>query len=525
MAYNPITGEFEAGGQTYDAPTAGVGMAMTGMSAVGADVPLAFRLMENMPGITALAGHNARRFSNTMFRGGFLDVDAGASARKVARAQRLGGTVGGVAQPAQANSFLFGNRRFSGGVPANKTPLFKQSRVTNFTLRPRIFNRMGSVTQLSGVANQGFYTPFQGGSFLESMFGNRARSKAIAAGMLPAGSDETMFSGGVLGRVSTMSRVYSMENKLSRLEDAAARPGTSARKAARLDRRINKISGRLEGLDKNVVTMSKQVGRAGSLAPTVVGQMADDAIATIGVSSSRAAAMRPSIMDDIIMGGYADDALAKGVGSNRLRAISDTSKGFISRSITEYMGTMLRPSDFVGSNAYNALQRNIVSAITPLDNGAMNLAAGQASQAKVARFLAGESVDDLGKFGVRSLSALSKTAAASGQKAVALRLAGAAGSRALGMAIPGLNVIATASMVYDLTKLAATGVVAAGNFAKDAVKSMQGSIHKPLFGMGYQDNEVAATSRARGVMAIQNSRLNARSTLGSEASMMAAHFG
>jgi hypothetical protein len=46
-----------------------------------------------------------------------------------------------------------------------------------------------------------------------------------------------------------------------------------------------------------------------------------------------------------------------------------------------------------------------------------------------------------------------------------------------------------------------------------------------MFGTGFKDNEVAATSRARGVMAIQNSRLNARSLLGSEASMMAAHFG
>jgi hypothetical protein len=54
---------------------------------------------------------------------------------------------------------------------------------------------------------------------------------------------------------------------------------------------------------------------------------------------------------------------------------------------------------------------------------------------------------------------------------------------------------------------------------------MKGTINKPLFGMGYKDTEVAATSRARGVMAIQNSQLNARSALGSEASMMAAHFG
>lgn len=213
------------------------------------------------------------------------------------------------------------------------------------------------------------------------------------------------------------------------------------------------------------------------------------------------------------------------IRSNRLKAISDSSTGLISRSITEYMGTMLDPRQFQGTKAFMSLERNIISALAPMaDDGTIKIAAGQAARTKAAGFLAGTS-DDLGKFGVRSLASLSKTAAASGQKMVATKLAAAAGSRALGLAIPGLNVIATASMVYDLTKLAATGVVAAGNFAKDAVKSMQGSIHKPLFGMGYQDNEVAATSRARGVMAIQNSRLNARSTLGSEASMMAAHFG
>jgi hypothetical protein len=93
------------------------------------------------------------------------------------------------------------------------------------------------------------------------------------------------------------------------------------------------------------------------------------------------------------------------------------------------------------------------------------------------------------------------------------------------MAIPGLNLLATASLVYDLGKMGGEVVKSGINLAKDAVKSMKGSMDKPLFGMGYKDNEVAATSRSRGVMAIQNSRLNARSALGSEAGMMASHFG
>ena len=99
------------------------------------------------------------------------------------------------------------------------------------------------------------------------------------------------------------------------------------------------------------------------------------------------------------------------------------------------------------------------------------------------------------------------------------------GARAAAMAIPGLQFVAAASFVYDLGKMAGEVVKSGINLARDANKSLQGSINKPMFGMGYRDTEAAATSRARGVMAIQNSRLNARSVLGSEAAMMASHFG
>jgi hypothetical protein len=59
----------------------------------------------------------------------------------------------------------------------------------------------------------------------------------------------------------------------------------------------------------------------------------------------------------------------------------------------------------------------------------------------------------------------------------------------------------------------------------EAAQSVKGSLDKPVMGMGFKDNTVASTSRQRGVAAIANSRLNARSMLGSEASMMSAHFG
>ena len=92
-------------------------------------------------------------------------------------------------------------------------------------------------------------------------------------------------------------------------------------------------------------------------------------------------------------------------------------------------------------------------------------------------------------------------------------------------AMKAFNAVGTASIVYDLGKGVGKMMMGGVNLGKDALKSMQGSMNKPLFGAGFKDNEVAATSRSRGVMAIQNSRLNARSALGSEGAMMAAHFG
>lgn len=121
-------------------------------------------------------------------------------------------------------------------------------------------------------------------------------------------------------------------------------------------------------------------------------------------------------------------------------------------------------------------------------------------------------------YGVRGAANIARYGGKEGAKLVGTRV----GIAALNFANP----ILTAAAVYDISKMAATAVIGGGaRFARDAMKSMQGSINKPAFGMGYVDNEVAATSRARGVSAIQNSRLNARSALGSEAGMMASHFG
>lgn len=96
--------------------------------------------------------------------------------------------------------------------------------------------------------------------------------------------------------------------------------------------------------------------------------------------------------------------------------------------------------------------------------------------------------------------------------------------------LPIMDVAMTAWLIYDLAKLGAGMardfvVKPAVQFAKEGVSSVMGDVRRgPLEG-SFKDNSAAMTSRSRGVAAIQNSRLNARSFLGAEAGAMAAHFG
>jgi hypothetical protein len=135
-------------------------------------------------------------------------------------------------------------------------------------------------------------------------------------------------------------------------------------------------------------------------------------------------------------------------------------------------------------------------------------------------------VSETGKrAGVGALkSGLGKAIEAGGAKA-GVRFGSAIGMKAVGMAIPGVNVLMAAMMVHDIAQMGMELVKGGADLAKDGIVSMKGSIDKPVMGMGFRDNEIAATSRARGVQAIQNSRLNGRSILGSEAASAFAHYG
>lgn len=461
MPLNPMTGQFEYGGGSYDMPTMGTGMAASGMEAIGADVPLAFRLMENMPGITSMALFNARRFANTMEKGGYRDVldpNAKVSRGKARRARRTGAFMpddvnipsrGIVAQTGDQR-FLFGRAR--GASRAGKTPFLKQSLGINFP-RLRNINRVASLNQLSGVANAGSYTPFQGMSFLDSMLKKRQFMQDARAG-LGVSDDTAMLSGGVLGRLSTMGKSYSAEMTRAR---AMGSRNPLRRRAA------NKATKTIGGIDRSL---------------NILGQSS-----TSGLTMNQRVALTAG---GKLTSGFLDDVASLLDGD------------LISKGVT--------PKGFAGpSTASQARYRAMFEKALGGPGSAVDDAVN-ALNSKTVREMAGKAFK-------------------AGEKKVALKLGGRFAAAQYAKVATPVNIVGTAAMVYDLGKMAATGIVSAGNFAKEAVKSMQGSMRKPLFGMGYQDNEVAATSRSRGVMAIQNSRLNARSMLGAEAGMMAAHFG
>ena len=211
----------------------------------------------------------------------------------------------------------------------------------------------------------------------------------------------------------------------------------------------------------------------------------------------------PSVYDKAMLSLRAGGTEARGVAGNLL-ASSMAGKG------TQYLGGYFRGAQgFARAGGLSeAAEKGALRAVSHLDEAfakiGIKTSAQTALEGGVLKNLTGKQI--------------LKTIGTSGGAKVL-------GARAAAMAIPGLQFVAAASFVYDLGKMAGEVVKSGINLARDANKSLQGSINKPMFGMGYKDTEAAATSRARGVMAIQNSRLNARSVLGSEAAMMASHFG
>ena len=551
------------------------------MDVSGIQAPLAMRMMENMPGIATSVGFSTARGTNTLMRGGFMDYKYAKGSRMANKFRVMDQT--GVLSARNKANFVGGGRiaggngilgrrasrlasqgsssGIAGGLlgaqPTQKAGFLRGARVNNVTARPRALGRFHS---LSTFSQGGTYTPFGASGFL----GNTSigRKVAASAGATPA-AGESAFGPGLLSFVGS-------GRKADLLERRAAGAGRGAARAQR----------KLDILDRNIRSLATMNNPGLAAEKTLPGVIRHDLTTQLRVPSGQRVIMggRAYTGGQFLPGGAA--MLEPNVKTGRLHVRKGKSfAGTSKRGPQMYYGQGAGPAGRAArsgagqmvpfSNQFRDVNVQFGQNISILDDGLKNGSRGNLLASSMSgegtRYMAGYFRGAQGYAGVAGLEgkalggaekAVAHMAEALGQKQIAGKVgldaashvletgafkslggkgvmealgtkAGAKvlGARAAALAIPGLNVLATASLVYDLGKMAGEVVKSGINLAKDSAKSIQGDINKPLFGMGYKDTEAAATSRSRGVMAIQNSRLNARSMLGSEGAMMAAHYG
>lgn len=461
--------------------------------------PLLARISEDLPGFASAAGFASLRGSNTILRGGFMDGTRKTDAVR----QKLGMTgrgekfrifQGDELSKANKRQFVGGGKRFSPfknravakAQAGNSQFLLKSSRVNFATARPRALTRFHS---LSVFGQNAGYTPFGGAGFIGKA--KPVRSAFEKAG-ITAGDKESLLGPGTLSFISAGRKADMLEKKAI---------GGSSRAAAKLAKAQTQIN-RLASMNNPALLET--------ISPVQIAKNMGGRVGMSGIpAKDRLAAARAAGPTNFIKNAQAGGPV-RGVSGN-LMASSMAGEG--SRYLAGYFRGAQGFADVAGLEG-----RALKGAQLAKTHMAEALhSAGIVNKGGAAR-MATEALGEKGVFKTLGKEGVLK---ALGTKSGAKVL----GARALGMAIPGVNVVMAASMLYDLGKMAGDVVKSGINLAKDAVVSMKGDIAKPMFGMGYRDTEAAATSRSRGVMAIQNSQLNARSALGNEGAMMAAHFG
>ena len=455
------------------------------------EAPLYARLIETMPGIATSIGFGVHRGSNTLLRGGFMDDLDGKSSRFSARRAKSHRIIqNGNLSGSASSQFLRGGSRNTAG----KTPMFKSGRVNTATLRPRAFGRLHSMSSFADPSLNA-YSPFQMSAMLNK--GKTGQKLLSSMGIDDLQPGETAFGPGLLSGITAGRRVDVLERK------ALNGSSRAAKKLAKADKALNAL-GKMNNptLTKPTIIRGSTGMGAGYTAPysniSYGASFSDDAM-KFAVTGKNAGQVG-------VRGNMYASSLA-GAGTTYLAGYARGSLGF--GGVSGLAGRALEGA----GKAEDAFGKAFAKAFG--DDGLQiggKLIKG--SDAAI-DFLRGTGGGKL--FGQLGASATKKLAVSGAGKMLAMR-AGA-------MAIPGVNIIAAASMAYDIGQMAGEVVKSGINLAKDANRSLQGAIAKPTFGMGYKDTEAAATSRSRGVQAIQNSRLNARSALGTEGAMMAAHYG
>ena len=431
-----------------------------------ANEPLAMRMMGAAPGITASLGMSSRRGANTLMRGGYFDDASRRATRRASYQVFQNGSL--TPTPATRKSFLFGNRRFAATATQTADQVAGASGKMAFAKTSRVNNAFYRPRNLSRFHSLSVFGAAEGNSLYTYAQGHRLFNKTEKFGM---------------GALRNAAGVGAGE--------AALGPGLFA--AVSAGRRMDlRGPGNLDDFGKRIQRLGKMNTPKGmSMNPMFISQ-------TLGPVDT---SIYGSAMSSLRAGG----SEARGVAGNLLASS-------MGGSGTQYLGGYFRGAQgfATAGGLSGAAEKGALRAVSHLDEAIAKIGLQGPG-------MGGRALQE----GVFKTLGTSNTFRALGTSAGAKVL----GARAAALAIPGLQFVAAASFVYDLGKMGGEVIKSGINLARDANKSLQGSINKPMFGMGYKDTEAAATSRARGVMAIQNSRLNARSVLGSEAAMMASHFG
>lgn len=467
------------------------------------EAPLYARLIETMPGITASIGFSTMRGSNTLLRGGYMDnasrLGKGVDARRAAKFRVMRG--GALSDP--------GAKQFVGGAARNarlasltgdarKTPFLKSSRLNNFSLRPRNLTGYHSLSVYADPSH-GAYTPFAASHFL----GKTKLGAKILKGMdITLKEGETAFGPGMLSGISAGRRVDLLERRAQKGSTRAAK------KLAKSDRALNML-----GNMNNVPGLERGGGQFGRVIPKSLNQgvvlQPGKSLATsafTGVPAQAGAAGQVGVRGNM----YAN-ALA-GAGTSFAAGYARGSLG---------LGGLIGDGELKGRAKKGAERAEKAF------GNAFAKAFGDDGLEVGGKLIKGSdaAIDFLRSTGAKGEKFFRPLGAIATKRLASAGAGGMLATRAAAMALPGIQLVAAASFIYDIGRMGGEVIKSGINLAKDANKSLQGSISKPTFGMGYKDTEAAATSRSRGVQAIQNSRLNARSSLGTEGAMMAAHYG
>jgi|688.fasta_scaffold294155_2 hypothetical protein len=472
MALNPFTGEI--GG--YESPSTAAGIGMASLETAGVQSPLAFRMLEQAPSASAAFFFSVNRGSNTILKGGYAD-NAKYRFKKDYFGQRI----------TQKRMLA---RRATRLQASGKSAPFLRPAMRNTALMPRNLSRFSSLSALSDPsANK--YSPFSASSFLnKTRFGSQLSEKITGEALSPGA---TSFGPGLLSFV------------------------TAGRKADVLERKAlagNKRAMRkLQTLDKNIQSLATINN------PTFIKGVRTRGYVPAG-----------GVRSDIV---YSNGRGRVAKGVKEMKLYTGSGENMVSKI---YKAGQFIPKDAqvpvysrVGTPGFSLAKSAMVTGEGAGTVGVRRNMLASSMSGEATRYMAGYVSGAMGFADVTGLEGMALKGAGKAVEHMASESMAkrglAMGAKYAGMALPGVNLLMTASLVYDLGKMAGEVVKSGINLARDAGKSLQGTIAKPMFGMGYKDTEAAATSRSRGVMAIQNSRLNMRSLLGNEASMMASYYG